>query len=256
MNQQPEQLSTTHYIFKEVFHVRIQYLQMRTIEDLEFFGMPRCDYSPYDKQASNELRDIMIPISKMVEYFQGGVQLYFPNINDIVTIYQHITNHLNAWKEEIRRSMHIGSAPIEDLQLLDQFANSVYDHAKFQFTDEIVSSLTATSARVKKISSITSILRPLDQLNKKKEVQTGPNVRVIGDYKQYADPVPEVEEKKYPEREGLGSFLQEAGRNTGLGSLNGPQVNAQTPAPTRSKIVDKDGLSYQSLMLKGKSWRS
>jgi hypothetical protein len=43
----------------------------------------------------------------------------------------------------MEKSLNIGNAPLEDLKLMDRFANAVYEHAKYQFTDDTISSIIA-----------------------------------------------------------------------------------------------------------------
>jgi len=50
------------YLFHELYHVRVQFLQMLSIEELQHFGMPITGDPVYDKQIANESRDIMLSI--------------------------------------------------------------------------------------------------------------------------------------------------------------------------------------------------
>lgn len=258
---QEEQLDTRHYIFNMLFHVRIPYIQMLSIQEIKDFGMSHCGVASFDKQTANEHRDIMIPIAKMAEYFKNGAQIYIPLESDIKLIYEHITNHLNAWKNEIRNNLHIGSAPIEDLKLLDQFGNAIYEHAKYQFTDEIVGSLTGIlPEKFKRLSRVSQLLRTPDQINNQpKTISPGKNVTILGDVvNEFARPSePVVQEREFPKRETLDKFLDNHQKNPShLPSLNGAQNNTSN-TPTRSSLLSKDGLSYQSIMRKGReSWRS
>ena len=138
-----EQRGTAWRIWNELYQVMIPYIQMLSIEELKQYGMPTTGDPGYDYGTANEMRLIMIPISEMVEYFSKGVQVSIVNKNDVKTIYERISDHLNEWKKNLETSLNIGSAPLEDLKLMDRFANAVYEHAKYQFTDDTIASFMA-----------------------------------------------------------------------------------------------------------------
>lgn len=138
-----EQRSAAWHIWNELYQVMVPYIQMLTIEELQEYGMPTSGVPSYDYGTANEMRQIMIPIAQMVVYYHRGTQVYVCNKEDTKRIYERISDHLNEWKLELTKSLNIGEAPLEDLKLMDQFANSVYEHAKYQFTDDTIASFLA-----------------------------------------------------------------------------------------------------------------
>lgn len=131
---------TAYYIFKELYLCRIPYIQMLTADEIKDFGVPHIGIAEFDYQQVNELREIMIPISAMVEYWDRGAQIRVVKLKDTERIYNRISDHLNAWKRHLDTSLNVQNAPFEDLRKLDEFANVVYEHAKYQFTSELVDS--------------------------------------------------------------------------------------------------------------------
>lgn len=258
MNEQTEVLPTAHYIFKEIIHVRVPYLQMRSIEDLQFFGMPHSGNDRFDRQTPHEHIDIMIPISQMVEYYQRGAQLFFPLASDTKRVYDYISDHLTAWKRHISRSLNWADAPIEDLKLLDEFANAIYAHAKYQFTDEIINSITKSSGKANRISGIVAALRTPMDVVPVKSAPVGPGITFFNDSavvaQQAQQPEPEVPEQKFPERESIKDFLDDR-KLQSRSSLNGPYDEQQNSGGLQRQVISRDGLSYQSLLRKGRSWR-
>ncbi len=79
----------------------------------------------------------MMTISQMADYFKEGVPIRIPSESDVKEIYEHISEHIYAWKFRLERGINIGDAPIDDLITLDQFANTVYSHAKYHFTPDM-----------------------------------------------------------------------------------------------------------------------
>jgi hypothetical protein len=133
--------TTAWYLFKQPFMCRVSNIQSMSIEYIQKFGMPSSGYANHDKETANELVIRMLTISQMVEYYKNGVTVAVVNHIDTKEIYERISDHLNAWKQNIEVSFHTRDAPVEDLMLLDKFANVVYAHAVYQFTTEIVDSL-------------------------------------------------------------------------------------------------------------------
>lgn len=134
-------IDTSNYIFDYLFKCRIPNLQTMSEEYIRFFGMPTTGDPSIDKAMADQWITTMIPISKMVEYSKQGITIKVVKYEDVKTIYNYISLHLQAWKNQIGNGINIGSAPIDDLIDLDAFANIVYDHAKFQFTRDIADSL-------------------------------------------------------------------------------------------------------------------
>lgn len=129
------------FIFEYLYKVRIPNLQSMSPDYIKHFGMPTSGDAGIDAALANQLITTMLPISKMVDYHREGVAVYVVRQVDVKEIYDHISRHLHAWREQLEHGLNIGSAPIDDLIAMDEFANSVYDHAKYQFTRDTVDSL-------------------------------------------------------------------------------------------------------------------
>ncbi len=186
-----DQRPAAWWIWNELYQVQIPYIQMLTIEELEEYGMPNSGDPLYDYGTANEMRQVMIPISEMVKYYHRGAQVYVCNPADCKRIYERISAHLIAWKAKLEKSLNIGDAPLEDLKLMDQFANAVYEHAKYQFTDDTISSLLSRSMDARH-HNLTSLINSL-------EVPHSPNKNVQQE---------ESAEDKYPQRESLAKFFE------------------------------------------------
>ena len=136
-------VDTTVKLWEYFYKVRVPYLQSRTVEDIRTFGTNISGIKVIDDAKMTELITVMLTISQMLEYYKEAVPIRIVSYSDVKEIYQAISEHIMAWKQRLEKGINIGDAPIDDLILLDQFANSVYDHAKYQFTAETVSSLMA-----------------------------------------------------------------------------------------------------------------
>lgn len=134
-------VDSRYYIFDYLFECKVPNLETMSVDYIRHFGTPTTGYQELDRQLSNELIHTYLPISTMTEHFKNGVRIYIPNYEDIKFMYDCISNHLNLWKKRMENAINVGEAPIEDLIALDQFANAVYDKAKFQMSADIIDSL-------------------------------------------------------------------------------------------------------------------
>lgn len=132
---------TTVLLWEHLFKCRIPNLQTMSPEYIKQVGIFKTGDPGIDREIANQWITTMLSIAKMTEYFSEGVPIKVVKYEDVKTIYTYISRHLDAWKDQIQNGMNIGDAPIEDLILLDQFANTVYDRAKYQFTKDTVNSL-------------------------------------------------------------------------------------------------------------------
>lgn len=158
-----ENRDTTYYIWEILFRCRVPQLQTTSAEYIRHFGVPSTGIPEYDKSLANQLIDTAISIVKMVEYFKKGIPVYIVQQKDVKTIYEYIENHIHAWKNNIQKGVHIGNAPIDDLIAMDQFANKIYEHAKYNFTKEMADSLL-----LRQISGVMSvnkfnIIKPVEE---------------------------------------------------------------------------------------------
>ena len=134
---------TANLIFDYLFMVRVPDLQTRSEQHIKMFGVHSTGDRAQDIVMANQLITVMISIAEMVEYHKQGVNIRVVKRQDVLTIYDYITRHLQAWKDRLNQGLNIGDAPIDDLISLDQFANVVHESAKYQFTREIADSILA-----------------------------------------------------------------------------------------------------------------
>ncbi len=135
-----KQIDTTVKLWDHLYKVRIPYLASRSIEDIREKGTVISGIESYDADIPNQMQTTYLNIDKMVEYYREGVAVRVCNVADTKEIYEAISAHIYAWKYNLEKGVNIGNAPIDDLILLDRFANTVYEHAKYHFTDDTMDS--------------------------------------------------------------------------------------------------------------------
>lgn len=181
-----EKRDTRYYIFKQLFLVRVNDLARRNIEHVEAHGLRVTGNRDYDRNVKQELCMCYLPISDMAVYHEQGVNIYLAKPADAKVIYELVHEHLNNWVQYLNDQIGVGDAPVEDLLILDNFANTVYPAAARFFKDGKIDDVFTKATR-----GVTRFYIPLD-------AQT------------VAKPVEEGEEKAEPVRkDGFGEVLRE-----------------------------------------------
>lgn len=127
-------------IFDRLYRVSIPTRQMLTIEEQRMFGVRAIGDRALDSALLNERTITWISIDKMIDYFKDGVTVGIVDPSDCKKIYEAISPHLNHWIAHFRKGVNFSNAPVEDLILMDKFAATVYGHAKYHFTSEMMAS--------------------------------------------------------------------------------------------------------------------
>lgn len=138
-----QQLDLTTRMKEYLYKVRLPYLRSRTEAEMRLYGTTLSGVKAIDNDIINQDMTTWISISDMLEYYKKGVEIKITAVVDTKSIYDTISEYINYWKVKLERGVNLGSAPIEDLIALDEFANLVYDHAKYQFTREVAQSFMA-----------------------------------------------------------------------------------------------------------------
>ncbi|MNZ31114.1 hypothetical protein D3C78_484060 [compost metagenome] len=78
-----------------------------------------------DQQVMSEYVHIGGSITDILKLFKRGADIKFEHKEDIVTIYEALIAHLNFWANYMRRDPNVKDAPLNDLYLMSDFAESI-----------------------------------------------------------------------------------------------------------------------------------
>jgi len=198
-------LNTETLIFDYLFMVKIPHLLSRSESDIRNFGVRMSGDKKVDQALAGQLLTTAISIAKMVEYHKQGIPIRVVKYTDVPTIYDYISKHLDAWKVHLENGLNTGDAPIDDLVAMDEFANLVYDKAKFQFTRETANSILLRSMTGKLSINQSNFFKQNTKANEVINGTTEPDKM-------------KPDEDQYPERKGYSSFL--TGSTLGRGKWN------------------------------------
>lgn len=130
----PERNRDTRYaLWFDRYQCRVPYIQTLSIEELSENGLPTSGDIHHDHAMQWEPRLISLPIHRIAELWNEGANISLVKRTDAPKIFDAISKHLHAWKDHIANSYHPSAPPYDDLLLLDQFANVIYEHAKFAY---------------------------------------------------------------------------------------------------------------------------
>lgn len=166
------------------------------MEDLQRYGTVISGIREIDDDIGKCYITCMLSISKMADYYKEGIPIRVVNSSDVKEIYEAISQHIHAWKSRLERGINLGDAPIEDLVLLDQFAASIYENAKYQFTPETVNSIFATQ------------LLNLQRVNAHNFFTSAVQEKLPDNVTNDGDGVTRINGEVMPERDSLGEFFK------------------------------------------------
>jgi hypothetical protein len=233
---------TNWYLFHELYHVRIPYLQMLSIEELKHFGMPTTGDPEYDKQVARENRDVMLSIQRCAELYDSGAVIGVVNFKDTRRIYERISNHLESWASHIRGNMNKVKVPVKDLLLLDRFAHSIYEFAKYDFAEDgFIASLITEMAGHQLTRGLDLLQSKLLQPSPLTPVTAKPAEVPILNYKPLLPPAPVVDEEEQkpgdnlPKRQSMADFFMPT--STAATAADAMKVANGTSGPSVSPSV-------------------
>ena len=82
-----------------------------------------------DAKLMNEPVHVGGSIQDMLKLFSNGVEFHLRYPTDFPEIYDVVCQHLNNWISYINHDPNVKNAPLESLQLMEEFAASIYSQA-------------------------------------------------------------------------------------------------------------------------------
>lgn len=159
-------------IWHQKFHCRVRHIQTMSVDYIRIFGMSTTGDSQYDRDMANEIVDRMMTIVEMLMMFHEGSELRVVQSSDTKVIYDLISQHLQDWRKEIQYALNSAHAPFEDLLVMDKFAHTIYEHAKWHFSSDFIDSHFASGLNsIRRVSrqALLPYVDPATTVNKLEE---------------------------------------------------------------------------------------
>lgn len=80
-----------------------------------------------DINAMNEYVNVGGSIEDILRLYEKGADILFQTPSDLVEIYDVLVKHLNNWTWYVENDPNVKSAPLQSLQLMAEFAESIRD---------------------------------------------------------------------------------------------------------------------------------
>lgn len=117
-------------LWDNLYPVKVRYIASIPENIMRDFGVPTCGDKALDRQGREEMINIIIPISDILEYYRKGERVIWRHHPDLNEVYSIITNYLTAWNQELSEGLNSADVPMQDLRDLDQMAASVFTLAQ------------------------------------------------------------------------------------------------------------------------------
>ena len=128
--------NTTDAIFHEYYKVRVPSVAVCSDAELELCGMPITEGLNVEENIEVNTTICMLPISRMAEIYNNGFNVQIMDSEDVTRIYDAVSKHLEAWDRHLSNALNKKKAPIDDLILLDEFAQALFDRNKDKIYNE------------------------------------------------------------------------------------------------------------------------
>lgn len=141
----PADRTTAWHLFNRLFKVRINPNHLRTAEDIKLYGTPTTGNELKDADLALREEVVMLNIAQMEDLFHQNYPVKVVNFDDTKEIYRYISDHLIAMKELFDKSENVTTDPtlMDDLIRLDQFAQAVFQFARYGLKFDILHSSLA-----------------------------------------------------------------------------------------------------------------
>jgi len=145
-------------IWHDRFACSMREIDTMSVDYLRIFGTLTTGDSTLDRQMLNDEVSRYLTIIDMVKFFGEGVRIKVKRNEDCKTVYILIQEHLQNWQKELEYALRTDQAPLEELELMNKFADAVYEHAKWYLDQALVDTPFVRTLR-KDTKSVLSLLK-------------------------------------------------------------------------------------------------
>lgn len=171
---------TRYALWYVTYLCKIPQIQMRTIDDIRYNGTYISGNPAFDHATNWERIHVRLPVVKMIEHWANGANIQIVDIDKHArTIYNACEAHLNAWGEYMDTSYNTKAVPEEDLIMLDEFAQLMYQHAKWVDVKAYYGGIIKPKAAIPSRGSLAAFWDTLDKKRaaQKEEEESRPDLR-------------------------------------------------------------------------------
>ncbi len=155
---------TTIGIWDIRYHVTYNFLNSRSINDVKARGVRVTGIKRFDNEVKHEVVRAWLSINEMLGLYKRGIDVGIINRSDVVKIYEAVQDHLYEAISSTKQSINVPVKILEDLVDLDKFARSIYEHAKFDFSQkpEVSDFLRAVNSKNANVFNNRLFMHPVE----------------------------------------------------------------------------------------------
>lgn len=125
----PSQFS--HLIWDRLYTVLIPDIVTLDKAYLNKFGYHSTGNRELDKSLTQHFTTVKIPVNRILEYFENGVEIQIPSRDDMIEIHKNIELYLGEWREHIKYDINLSLSEHKDLILsLEKLSKTLYEKCK------------------------------------------------------------------------------------------------------------------------------
>lgn len=95
------------------------------------FGTHVTGHKDFDKALSTSLTTVMIPVIKILEYYEDGVEVQITSRDDLIKIHKDIELYLTEWRDHLQYDLNVQVQPHKELILsLEKLSKHIYAKAQ------------------------------------------------------------------------------------------------------------------------------
>lgn len=118
-------------IWDDLYGVLIPDYLTRNPDHIRMFGVPSSGNKEIDAMMADQLIFVRIPIIKILEYFDMGINVQIPQRQDMLDMHRHIENYLDEWRQHIRLDINSSAASNKQLIInLEKLSKLIFDKAR------------------------------------------------------------------------------------------------------------------------------
>lgn len=117
-------------IWKDLYAVYVPDFVTMNTDYIRKFGVPSSGNRDVDKMMATNTTYVKIPIIKILEYFDNGVEVQIPVRADMISMHKSIEDYLTEWREHIKYEINLNPNEHKTLLLsLEKLSKLIYDKA-------------------------------------------------------------------------------------------------------------------------------
>lgn len=128
--------TSAYMLFNYKFDFRIPAMHFYSQAYLDFVGVVSTGDKGQDRELMKEPIYTRDTIVVMATHFGNDVPVTLCKPKDAVEIYEIIRMHLDAWTEALKYQHNLNPPPVEEFEVLDEFAASIFEIAR-RFKPEV-----------------------------------------------------------------------------------------------------------------------